>query len=143
MQSFASEHPKCSKRSRSVKSLRSNGEPSGMVRLFQRPNIGCIALIRFGLVRTKENVFCTRLKASKNLNAYVHPYVVFENLGEKRGYTVFDPAKCGIEPLSLMTVCLWRSMVFPSCAMRPFHASKLIHFNANKETVLRNIRRYK
>lgn len=43
-----------------------------------------------------------------NLNAYVHPYVVFGNAADdgahRAGYTTFDPTKYGIEPLSLMAV---------------------------------------
>lgn len=40
----------------------------------------------------------------KDLNANVHPYVVFGNQGKKKGYATFDPAEYGVRPLSLMAV---------------------------------------
>lgn len=40
----------------------------------------------------------------KDLDANVHPYVVFGNEGEKAGWPTFDPQKHGIEPLSVMAV---------------------------------------
>jgi hypothetical protein len=39
-----------------------------------------------------------------DLNAYVHPYVVFGNTGNKPGYINFDPQNYGIRPLSVMAV---------------------------------------
>lgn len=38
------------------------------------------------------------------LNANVHPYVVFGNTGSRRGYVNFDPQSKGIRPLSVMAV---------------------------------------
>ncbi|TVY39516.1 Endo-chitosanase [Lachnellula occidentalis] len=40
-------------------------------------------------------------KGVKDLNAFVHPYVVFGNVGSKGS---FDPKSKGVEPLSLMAV---------------------------------------
>lgn len=40
----------------------------------------------------------------KDLDANIHPYVVFGNVGSKKGYKTFDPQEHGIEPLSVMTV---------------------------------------
>lgn len=44
-----------------------------------------------------------------DLNAYVHPYVVFGNDGDK--YVSFDPTKYGIEPLSVMAVVCNKKVV--------------------------------
>lgn len=43
-------------------------------------------------------------KGINDLNANVHPYVVFGNEGKKSGWKTFDPTKYGIEPLSVMAV---------------------------------------
>ncbi|OAQ69232.1 glycoside hydrolase family 75 [Pochonia chlamydosporia 170] len=43
-------------------------------------------------------------KGIKDLNAYVHPYVVLGNEGKKKGYVNFDPQQYGIEPLSIVAV---------------------------------------
>lgn len=51
-------------------------------------------------------------KGIKDLNAYVHPYVVFGNVGTKSGYTTFDPTKNGVEPLSLMAVVCGDQMFY-------------------------------
>lgn len=40
----------------------------------------------------------------KDLDAYVHPYVVFGNSGTKKDWPEFDPLDHGIEPLSIMAV---------------------------------------
>lgn len=56
-------------------------------------------------------------KGIKDLNAYVHPYVVFGNEGTKSGWKTFDPTKYGIEPLSIIAVVcnnkLVSSLLFP------------------------------
>ncbi|KAK4231667.1 fungal chitosanase of glycosyl hydrolase group 75-domain-containing protein [Podospora fimiseda] len=39
-----------------------------------------------------------------DLNSYVHPYVVFGNVGSKKGWKKFDPEKYGMKPLSVMAV---------------------------------------
>lgn len=48
-----------------------------------------------------------------NLNAYVHPYVVFGNSADRgrSGYTPFDPTAYGIEPLSIMAVVCNKQVV--------------------------------
>lgn len=48
-----------------------------------------------------------------NLNAYVHPYVVFGNAADRgrAGYATFDPAEYGIEPLSIMVVVCNKQVV--------------------------------
>lgn len=43
-------------------------------------------------------------KGIKDLNAFVHPYVVFGNTGSKSGWKTFEPREYGIEPLSVMAV---------------------------------------
>lgn len=57
-------------------------------------------------------------KGINDLNAYVHPYVVFGNEGSKSGWKTFDPEKYGIKPLSVMAVVcngkLVSSPLFPS-----------------------------
>lgn len=40
----------------------------------------------------------------EDLDANIHPYVVFGNSGTKSGYANFDPQDYGIEPLSVMAV---------------------------------------
>ncbi|KAK6081981.1 hypothetical protein SCUP515_02760 [Seiridium cupressi] len=51
-----------------------------------------------------EDTVAAYNKGIKDLNANVHPYVVFGNTGKKPGYANFDPQSHGIEPLSLMAV---------------------------------------
>lgn len=46
-----------------------------------------------------------------NLNAFVHPYVVFGNVGTKSGYVNFHPQDKGVQPLSLMAVVCGDKMV--------------------------------
>lgn len=41
---------------------------------------------------------------ARDLDANIHPYVVFGNKGTREGYKTFDPRKYGIEPLSVMAV---------------------------------------
>lgn len=47
-------------------------------------------------------------KGVTNLNAFVHPYVVFGNVGNKGD---FKPQSQGVEPLSLMAVVCGGKMV--------------------------------
>jgi hypothetical protein len=46
-----------------------------------------------------------------DLNANVHPYVVFGNTGNKPGYVNFDPQKYGVRPLSVMAVVCNNTLV--------------------------------
>ncbi|KAH7347824.1 fungal chitosanase [Plectosphaerella cucumerina] len=48
----------------------------------------------------------------KDLDANVHPYVVFGNEGEKPNWPTFDPQKHGIEPLSIMAVVCNNQLVY-------------------------------
>ncbi|KAM4063972.1 fungal chitosanase of glycosyl hydrolase group 75 domain-containing protein [Hirsutella rhossiliensis] len=48
----------------------------------------------------------------KDLNAHVHPYVVFGNNGERPGWRKFDPTKYGVEPLSVMAVVCDNKLVY-------------------------------
>jgi hypothetical protein len=50
-------------------------------------------------------------KGINDLNAYVHPYVVFGNEGTKSGWKTFDPEHYGIEPLSVIAVVCNGKMV--------------------------------
>lgn len=43
-------------------------------------------------------------KGVQDLDAKIHPYVVFGNVGDEPGFTSFDPQEYGIEPLSVMAV---------------------------------------
>jgi hypothetical protein len=43
-------------------------------------------------------------KGIDDLNANVHPYVVFGNVGSRAGFANFNPRQYGIEPLSVMAV---------------------------------------
>jgi hypothetical protein len=52
-------------------------------------------------------------KGIKDLNANVHPYVVFGNEGTKSGWKTFDPQEYGIEPLSVMAVVCGDKLVSP------------------------------
>lgn len=53
----------------------------------------------------------------RDLDAFIHPYVVFGNTGKRSGYVNFNPRDYGIEPLSVMAVVCnnklvrsWRSV---------------------------------
>ncbi|MBE3045377.1 glycoside hydrolase family 75 protein, partial [Candidatus Bathyarchaeota archaeon] len=48
----------------------------------------------------------------KDLDANVHPYVVFGNSGSKRGWRNFDPEEYGIEPLSIMAVVCGDRLIY-------------------------------
>lgn len=47
-----------------------------------------------------------------DLNANVHPYVVFGNSGRRRGWKTFDPEEYGVEPLSIMAVVCGDRLVY-------------------------------
>jgi hypothetical protein len=51
----------------------------------------------------------------RDLDANIHPYVVFGNTGNKPGYTNFDPRAYGIEPLSVMAVVCGNKLVSFIC----------------------------
>lgn len=46
-----------------------------------------------------------------DVDAYIHPYVVFGNEGSKPGWATFNPEQYGIEPLSLMAVVCGNQLV--------------------------------
>ena len=48
----------------------------------------------------------------KDLNSYVHPYVVFGNTGRTRGWKEFDPAAFDVQPLSVMAVVCGEQLVY-------------------------------
>ncbi|KAK0719262.1 glycoside hydrolase family 75 protein [Lasiosphaeris hirsuta] len=48
----------------------------------------------------------------QDLNAYVHPYVVFGNTGSKPGWRDFDPTKHGVQPLSVVAVVCSDKLVY-------------------------------
>jgi hypothetical protein len=50
-------------------------------------------------------------KGINDLNANVHPYVVFGNEGSKHGWKTFDPREYGVEPLSIMAVVCGSKLV--------------------------------
>ena len=47
----------------------------------------------------------------KDLDANIHPYVVFGNLGTKKNWPTFDAQKHGIKPLSIIAVVCGEKMV--------------------------------
>lgn len=59
-------------------------------------------------------------KGIKDLNANVHPYVVFGNEGSKSGWKTFDPQAHGIRPLSVMAVVCNGKLVRTPPPLPPF-----------------------
>lgn len=59
-------------------------------------------------------------KGVKDLDANVHPYVVFGNVGSHAGYTNFNPRSYGVEPLSVMAVVCGDKLVSSSFSL-PSH----------------------
>ncbi|OTA00985.1 GH75 protein [Trichoderma parareesei] len=51
-------------------------------------------------------------KGIKDLNAYVHSFVVLGNEGSKSGYVNFDPQSVGVEPLSIVAVVCGNQMFY-------------------------------
>ncbi|KAK7403783.1 hypothetical protein QQX98_010425 [Neonectria punicea] len=48
----------------------------------------------------------------RDLDANVHPYVVFGNTGSKAKWATFDPQKYGIKPLSVMAVVCGNKLIY-------------------------------
>ncbi|RWA03378.1 hypothetical protein EKO27_g11725 [Xylaria grammica] len=48
----------------------------------------------------------------EDLDANIHPYVVFGNVGSNPGYTNFDPRDHGIEPLSIIAVVCGDQLIY-------------------------------
>ncbi|WDK14992.1 fungal chitosanase [Colletotrichum graminicola] len=48
----------------------------------------------------------------QDLNASLHPYVVFGNEGTKSGWPTFDPSQHGVKPLSVMAVICNNQVVY-------------------------------
>ncbi|KAI1335849.1 glycoside hydrolase family 75 protein [Xylariaceae sp. FL0016] len=51
-------------------------------------------------------------KGVDNLDAKIHPYVVFGNVGSSANWNTFDPQDHGIEPLSLMAVVCGDKLIY-------------------------------
>ncbi|KAK0612117.1 fungal chitosanase of glycosyl hydrolase group 75-domain-containing protein [Immersiella caudata] len=51
-------------------------------------------------------------KGINDLNARIHPYVVFGNTGKKKGWKTFNPQEYGIEPLSVMAVVCGKKLIY-------------------------------
>ncbi|KAK3367698.1 family 75 glycoside hydrolase [Podospora didyma] len=51
-------------------------------------------------------------KGISDVNANVHPYVVFGNAGSKPGWKTFSPQQYGIEPLSVMAVVCGNQLIY-------------------------------
>lgn len=47
-----------------------------------------------------------------DLNANIHPYIVFGNEGSKPGYTTFSPQDHGVQPLSVMAVVCGNKLIY-------------------------------
>ncbi|CEJ80615.1 hypothetical protein VHEMI00788 [[Torrubiella] hemipterigena] len=50
--------------------------------------------------------------SQKDLDANIHPYVVFGNEGSRAGYTTFNPQSYGIKPLSVMAVVCNNKLIY-------------------------------
>ncbi|KAI1361779.1 chitosanase [Xylaria arbuscula] len=48
----------------------------------------------------------------EDLDANIHPYVVFGNVGGEDGFTSFDPQEFGIEPLSVVAVVCGDQLIY-------------------------------
>ncbi|KAH8128207.1 hypothetical protein ACSS6W_010988 [Trichoderma asperelloides] len=48
----------------------------------------------------------------KDLNAYIHSYVVLGNEGSKSGYVTFEPESVGVDPLSVVAVVCGNKMFY-------------------------------
>ncbi|KAI1172702.1 chitosanase [Nemania sp. FL0916] len=48
----------------------------------------------------------------KDLDANIHPYVVFGNVGSKAGYANFDPRDYDVKPLSVMAVVCGDQLIY-------------------------------
>ncbi|KAI1113812.1 chitosanase [Nemania sp. NC0429] len=48
----------------------------------------------------------------RDLDANVHPYVVFGNVGSRPGYANFDPRSYGVEPLSVVAVVCGDKLIY-------------------------------
>ncbi|KAI0813791.1 chitosanase [Xylaria sp. FL0064] len=48
----------------------------------------------------------------EDLDANIHPYVVFGNVGSNPGYTNFDPREYGVEPLSVIAVVCGDQLIY-------------------------------
>ncbi|KAL2129771.1 hypothetical protein VTI74DRAFT_7323 [Chaetomium olivicolor] len=59
-----------------------------------------------------EDVVKGYKKGIKDLNAFIHPYVVFGNEGSKSGWKTFNPKKYNIEPLSVMAVVCNNKLIY-------------------------------
>jgi hypothetical protein len=69
-------------------------------------------------------------KGINDLNAFIHPYVVFGNEGSKKGWKTFDPEEYGIEPLSIIAVvCNGKlvSLTPSSCSLDISNRTKQIY----------------
>ncbi|KAK8055172.1 glycoside hydrolase family 75 protein [Apiospora rasikravindrae] len=51
-------------------------------------------------------------KGISDLDAKIHPYVVFGNAGDKSGFKTFDPQKHGVKPLSVMAVVCGDKLIY-------------------------------
>ncbi|KAK6865258.1 Glycoside hydrolase family 75 [Apiospora arundinis] len=51
-------------------------------------------------------------KGISDLDAKIHPYVVFGNSGSKSGWKTFDPKAHGIQPLSVMAVVCGNKLIY-------------------------------
>ncbi|KAI0139033.1 glycoside hydrolase family 75 protein [Hypoxylon sp. NC0597] len=51
-------------------------------------------------------------KGVRDLDANIHPYVVFGNVGSKAGFTEFNPQDHGVEPLSVMAVVCGDKLIY-------------------------------
>lgn len=61
----------------------------------------------------------------KDLDANIHPYVVFGNVGTKKNWPTFDAQKHGIKPLSVMAVVCGDKMVKQ---LTPFERGMVVDF---------------
>lgn len=59
-----------------------------------------------------QNTIARYRAGINDLNAYVHPYVVFGNTGSKSGWRTYDPTSSGVQPLSVMAVVCGDKLIY-------------------------------
>ncbi|KAK4240514.1 glycoside hydrolase [Achaetomium macrosporum] len=63
-------------------------------------------------VTSFQSIIAGYNKGITDLNAFVHPYVVFGNQGSMPGWKTFDPQQYGIEPLSIIAVVCNQQLIY-------------------------------
>jgi hypothetical protein len=78
----------------------------------------------------------------RDLNAYVHTYVVLGNDGAKKGWRTFRPQAYGVEPLSVVAVVCGEQLVCPPllcCLYQPLIPGSTMLQSAQRKLTARKI----